>query len=298
MDLKSKGKEARIVFVVFMISFFTSCTSTKYFSESRVKPGKVKRLAHLDLRLNETSGLEFYNDSLISFNDSGGGPELFIFPAGEPENPRTIFLKSAVNVDWEDIAADSSWLYVGDFGNNSGQRDTLSIYRIPLSDIISGKDTLSPQVISFNFQEKTPEHKTYRNPFDCESMFVFQDTVWILTKNWTDRSSWVYHMPAKPGHHSVSVFQKLYPDILITGADFIPDKSLLVLSGYRNFRPFLVNYQKSGNSFSIISVTRFGRKRGLQTEGIVFDPGSSTLFISHEKSSRRQGLYKLYLNVQ
>lgn len=297
MDLKSKGTKAQLYLFVLLISLFSSCTTTKYFSENRLVPEKVKRIGDLDPRLRETSGLELLNDSLISFNDSGGEPAIYIFHPEYPENLRTVNLKPADNIDWEDIATDSLWLYIGDFGNNSGQRDTLIIYRIFLQDIVSGKNDLTPEQISFNYQEKKPEHKTFRNPFDCESMFVYRDTIWIFTKNWTDRSSWVYHMPAEPGHYSLSVYQKLNPDILITAADFYPDKSILFLSGYRNFRPFLVNYYKSGMSYSLNSVTRFRLKRGLQTEGIVYDPHSETLYISHEKSSRKQGLYKIKLDL-
>ena len=33
------------------------------------------------------------------------------------------------NTDWEEISQDKDFIYIGDIGNNSGNRDDLKIYR-------------------------------------------------------------------------------------------------------------------------------------------------------------------------
>ena len=47
---------------------------------------------------------------------------------------RTVTIQNAANVDWEDICTDDDYIYIGDFGNNSGNRTNLRIYKVLKSD--------------------------------------------------------------------------------------------------------------------------------------------------------------------
>ena len=70
---------------------------------------------------------------LWTHNDSGDSPRLFaLSTTGRLLDEVT--LPGAENVDWEDIAARDGDLYVGDIGDNNGERDEISVYRLPESD--------------------------------------------------------------------------------------------------------------------------------------------------------------------
>ena len=71
----------------------------------------------LPKKINETSGLEFFNQNFLTHNDSGGKPKLYDFnEAGSILEEYTI--EGAENNDWEDIAQDKNYLYISDSGNN------------------------------------------------------------------------------------------------------------------------------------------------------------------------------------
>ena len=101
--------------------------------------------------LIETSGLEVYGVNLITHNDSGDKPKLYIF------NPRGKLIKSVrfhdiKNKDWEDIAADEDHYYIADTGNNFGNRKNLKIYILTKELIVKGEISISYSgYFSFNY---------------------------------------------------------------------------------------------------------------------------------------------------
>ncbi|MDP5028761.1 MAG: hypothetical protein NWQ14_11100 [Flavobacterium sp.] len=60
--------------------------------------------------LDETSGLLFYNNSIITFNDSGGDANLYEINSTTGNILRTVSITNATNVDWEDITQDASFI--------------------------------------------------------------------------------------------------------------------------------------------------------------------------------------------
>ena len=68
-------------------------------------------------------------------DDSGGAPAVYaIRPDGSLASTYTI--EGATNTDWEDIAVgpgperNTSYLFVGDIGQNGGARDAVTVYRV------------------------------------------------------------------------------------------------------------------------------------------------------------------------
>ena len=85
----------------------------------------------LSKKLDETSGLEIVNNTLITINDSGNKPVLFYLDKkGNILNERK--LDCCKNNDWESLAADKNHIYIADFGNNYDTRKNLSIIKIPI----------------------------------------------------------------------------------------------------------------------------------------------------------------------
>ena len=80
--------------------------------------------------VDENSGLAYLNGKLWTINDSGGLPVLYALDTTNGQIVQRIAIANAVNIDWESLADDDQYIYIGDFGNNSGNRDDLSIYRV------------------------------------------------------------------------------------------------------------------------------------------------------------------------
>ena len=77
--------------------------------------------------LAESSGLQMAGNSLWSFNDRGGTATLYRIDTVANILLQRIILLGAQNTDWEDIAFDGTYFYIGDFGNNaSGDRTDLT----------------------------------------------------------------------------------------------------------------------------------------------------------------------------
>ncbi len=148
----------------------------------------------LPIELSEISGLEKWNDStLIAINDGGNKPILYVLNlSGQIIREITV---NATNVDWEAMASDENYLYIGDFGNNMNERKDLCLYRIAKQDLV--KDSLvNAEKMSFRYQEQTnfpPSEK--QRYFDAEAMTFFEGQLWIFTKNSTkpfDGISYLY----------------------------------------------------------------------------------------------------------
>ena len=56
----------------------------------------------------ESSGLIFYNNRLITHNDSGNLPRLYEMDTLSSQVIRTIRIDNATNIDWEDITQDDN----------------------------------------------------------------------------------------------------------------------------------------------------------------------------------------------
>jgi hypothetical protein len=166
----------------------------------------------LSEKLNEISGLETLNDStLIALNDGGNKSDLFLLNT-KGEILREVNVLDVKNHDWEDIAKDDTYIYIGDIGNNENKRENLSILKVRISDILT-RDDVEAEKIAFSYAEQEdfpPEKESLF--YDAEGIAVYKDSIWVFTK---DRSqpfqgiSYVYKLPTQPGDYSVEARHKL-----------------------------------------------------------------------------------------
>ena len=138
-----------------------------------------------------------------AFNDGGGAAAIYRIDTITNTLLQTVTLSGAVNVDWEDIAFDGTYFYVGDFGNNAnGARTNLKIYKFPLSaipDFNIDADAVIPsgqiEIINFTYSDQPqPPVPTSANntKYDCEAMVVDGGKIHLFTKNWIDLTSTHY----------------------------------------------------------------------------------------------------------
>ncbi len=116
--------------------FFATILVTVFFSHAQ---SDISTVGTLPEQIAETSGLIYYNGRLITHNDSGGNPELYELDPETLGITRVVQITNAENRDWEDIAQDEQFIYIGDFGNNSGSRQDLVVYKVPKSEYARAK---------------------------------------------------------------------------------------------------------------------------------------------------------------
>ena len=70
----------------------------------------IQSLGVLPATLEESSGLIFYGDRLITHNDSGNLPELYELDPTTLAITRTVVVNNAENIDWEDLTQDENYI--------------------------------------------------------------------------------------------------------------------------------------------------------------------------------------------
>lgn len=246
--------------------------------------------------MSESSGLEWINGHLYTFNDSGGAPYLYQVDTATGSITGAIHVTNYGNTDWEDITADSSYIYIGDFGNNNGDRIDLKILKIALSQLASQTSftkTVTAQAISFHYTDQTSYASNSNTDFDCESLISIGDTLYLFSKNHGNLQTRVYQVPKTPGSYSLTPYTTYNVNGMISGADYNPVNREIELIGYMNshYNAFVWHLSDfHGNYFFSGNKRRIEIGNGTmkwQTEGIAFynETNIHRVFISCEATS-------------
>ena len=210
------------IFLIKLLLSFSLLSNAQIQLDSILLPQKI----------NETSGLEYYNDYLITHNDSGNAPRLYaINSEGELVLESTIH--GTVNRDWEDLASDGSHYFIADIGNNKGKRKDLTIY------ILNSKLFLEDS-IHFDYKAQTNFEKRKKHRFDAEALTVVGDSLLIFSKDRKQFSTQLYTIPKAGGNYSLVPIAEWAVGALITAADYDQENQLLALTGYKtNWQQFI-----------------------------------------------------------
>lgn len=206
---------------------------------SSIKPVTV--IGQLSGSLEEISGLAIFQEELIGHNDRSNPATLFFINAGSGETESAISIAGIPNNDWEDIAQSADHMYIGDFGNNEGDRTNLGIHVVPLSALNPGGSNIANAdgTIFFSYPNQSVFDVTEHN-FDCEASFYHEGFIYLFTKHRTDRRTTMYRVPAETGTtHPAERLGSFEAGGRITGADINADGTIVALTGYR----------RSGNCF-------------------------------------------------
>lgn len=138
------------------------------------------------------------------------------------------------NTDWEDITADATYIYIGDTGNNDGDRTDLKILRIKKSDLATGTATISvtADAISFSYADQSDLSSNSNINFDCEAMMSVGDSLYLFTKDREDLQTRCYQLPKTPGTFAVSPVAAFNTRGKVTDAAYDPAIGTLALLGY------------------------------------------------------------------
>lgn len=251
----------------------------------------------LNKKLNETSGLIFWNNTFWTHNDDTDTNLYALDSVGNIV--KSINIPNVKNTDWEEIQQDENHLYIGDFGNNaSGNRTDLHIIKIEKLSIVNNAPKV--EIITFSYKNqmdftKKPANKTN---FDCEAFVVSGDSIYLFTKEWKSKQTTLYTMPKVTGNYQIIPKSKFNSKGLITGATFVESKNIVVLCGYtKNGKPFVtVFYDFKNNDF--LSGKHFKIKlkpRFQQIEAITSQDGLRFFLTSeHLKFLTKNNLQKMH----
>ena len=257
-----------------------------------------EKLKVLPSVLDESSGLILFDRLGWSFNDSGNEPLLYGFDLKSGNILRQVRL-DAVNTDWEDITQDNENIYVGNFGNNDGDRKDLKIYIVRKNNLTDPNVVkVSCDSIEYTYADQEnfiPAH--FNNSYDCEAFVAYNDSLYLFTKDWVNEITTLYTIPATPGKFVARHVTTFNTGGLVTGADLDAADSLLVFSGYsKELLPFCyVFYGFSGSHFfngkhRKINLSDYW---GSQTEGIAIQNKDSLYFTSENSIASSQSLFLL-----
>lgn len=185
--------------------------------------------ATLDNSIIENSGLINIDGTLWTHNDSGGAAKLYAVNPTNGTVIRDVTIQNATNIDWEDITFSPKYVYIGDFGNNSGNRQNLKVYRISRKALQSGAASVESKIIHFSYDDQVtfPDRD-----FDCEAMVWFRDTLYLFSKNWDDKKTRFYTLSQTPGNHTAHYQATFNIGALVTAATIHPYTKVLTLSVY------------------------------------------------------------------
>ncbi|WP_299520867.1 T9SS type A sorting domain-containing protein [Winogradskyella sp.] len=250
----------------------------------------------LEATVNETSGLLYLNNTLITHNDSANTNQLFDLDTSTGAVIRTVTITNATNIDWEDLTNDDTYIYIGDFGNNNGNRMDLKVYRIAISDYFLST-TVTADIINFSYSNQTDfTPSPFATNFDAEGLIHFNNNLYVFSKNWLNGNTDIYELPKTPGTHSISNIDSITAQGLVSGATYNVLDNSVFLTGYDFNGAFLI--QLSGfNSglFSNGTVTKTSvdvpSNFSSQIEAIAPINASEYYITAEENSPNASGLY-------
>ncbi len=237
--------------------------------------------------VEETSGLIIWNDRIWTHNDDTD-INIYAFDTIDIYNYDIYPLTGTVNNDWEEISQDDDYVYIGDFGNNSGgNRTDLKILRVEKGSLLDKSPVIDTIHFSYSLQTDFSSTGPNNTDFDCEAFIVTTDSIYLFTKEWVSEMTSVYSLPKTPGTYVADYIETYNVEGLITGATFLEREKLVVLCGYTStLQPFLIllydfqnNHFFSGNKRKLPVNLPFHQVEGIATEdGLIY-------YISNEKFS-------------
>jgi hypothetical protein len=256
----------------------------------------------LDAGVNETSGLLYLNNTLITHNDSANTNQLFDIDILTGNILRTVTLTNVTNIDWEDLTHDDTHIYIGDFGNNQGNRVDLKVYRIAIADYFANT-TLTADLINFSYNEQTDfTSSPFATNYDAEGLIHYNNSLYIFSKNWIDGFTNIYELSKTPGTYSLSPIDTVNVEGLISGASYNLLSDTILLSGYDADGAFLVQLNGfSAGLFSNGNVIKTSlavpENYSPQIEGIIAVNANEYFISAEENAPDASGLYSFNLST-
>ena len=223
----TRSETKTLLLASLLAAFLNACNAAEPGQE--IAPG-VRLFAYIrDPRIKESSGVvasRRYAGVFWTHNDGGGPKKQVLYAIDRKGNTRAAFPVIGVTLhDWEDIAIDDAGhLFIGDIGNNYAKRKTLAVYEIEEPNPQAGAGSVSPK--------RAWKLKFPQAPFDCESLFVWKDDGYVVSKVFDKAHAQIFRFPLKETNEPLTLELVATTKIEspVTGADISADGTLLGLA--------------------------------------------------------------------
>lgn len=229
--------------------------------------------------ITESSGIvksRQFEGVFWTHNDSGNPAAIYAVR----RNGKLIneFNVAAKNIDWEDIAIDDGGhLFIGDIGNNGAKKTELFVHQVDEPDPANTAARWIP--VARTWRLRFPAE-----PFDCESLFVWKDHGYVISKQFNGLAGELYRFPlagegSDPTLERVSVLPINAP---ITAADLSNDGKYLAVLNYK----FLWRFEVNGDLSNLDKKPRIQIQHDTKmAEACCFD-GEDVLITSENRNIR------------
>ena len=225
--------------------------------------GKIEQRA-----ITECSGIivSRKNPELFWTHNDGGGKRQVLYAITRSGQPVAEFrVTGGLLEDWEDVAADNEGhLFLGDVGNNDAKRTSIAVHQVDEPDAKETQNGLARVTRTWTLRYP-------KAPFDCESLFVWNEYGYLVSKVFDDERADIYRFSltnAAP-FQTLDIVAEIRIDSPVTAADISPDGNLLAVLAKNGAYVFRINGD----------VARAGRGKPHQTkfkhehvEGCTFVP--------------------------
>jgi|GEM_PF-935389 hypothetical protein len=220
------SRARRLAILGFILLFALSKTEAAP-KANRAGAAQVTQIGTMTARgLIESSGvvLSSIAPNLFWTHNDGRSPILFAIDR-QGSNLGQFTIDGVPVLDWEDIARDDSGnLYLADIGNNNAARDELAVHRFPEP---KPGETSGRIKVNRSWYLKFPNE-----PFDCESLFIWKDSGYVVSKVFKNAHASIYRfdLSITNGAQTLQRVADLPVTSPVTAADISPDGQRLALT--------------------------------------------------------------------
>lgn len=231
-------------FFAILPCFLLACSAAQDKS-----PLSVKTL--LPKELKEISGINADGADIWAITDKPHATFYRLDLSGKLKEQ--VEVTNAEATDVEAVASDADFLYIGDVGDNTGDRIERKIIKVAKANIKNQQSAkVTGEVIEFNFAGEAQTEDKKQNNFDCESLLSYKDSLYIFTKDREDKETRLFVIPKTAGKYTARFIDSFNSKGLITDAALNTANNELALTGYNKGHkfPFIILFNNfTGNDF-------------------------------------------------
>lgn len=230
--------------------------------------------------INEISGIadsKANKGFLWGQEDSGNQTEIYLI-GHDGKLSKSIYIKGAVNRDWEDMALAGTDLFVGDIGDNNKAYSEYTIYQFP--EPPSTTDTVANFItIRFKYTDGSR---------DAEAFLIDPQTkdIYLITKS--DNPSKIYKIsyPYAASLNTAKAVGSL-PYGGVVSAALSPDRKTVIIKTYVGLNRYSIASNESIEAALQKSATKLPYQLEPQGEAVCFAADNSGYFTLSEKGMGR-----------
>jgi len=251
----------------------------------------IQQVGTFDTLINECSGFYYDQAQLFVINDGGGGAVLYQMTPENLADVTAIPLEGVQNTDWEAIVKTADEIIIGDFGNNWGNRNNLSLLHFDKANFEFKKE------ITFNFPNQLDFLPSDSHNFDCEAFFVKDEQYHLFTKNRGNNKTNLYTAPINTALFDLR--DSIEVPAFVTDAYYYEARQVLLLLGNQlvgeSFESFITVIQIQENS-ELVLLANLALNIEEQLEAITLKE-DNVFFVGSEKERNNGGnLYEVRIS--